>query len=262
MPALIEPLAGSCSKVDWNNMHAVGSDLTGGNWEYPKASYEKRREIEKAHETYIRGFLWTLSNNPRVPEAIRKQASKYGLSKDEFTDKGGWPWMIYIREARRMVSDYVMTQHDCEGKRSATDPVGLGSFGMDSHCVQHFVTESGHAQNEGVIWRVPPKPYGISCRSIIPKKGECENLFSPICFSASHVAHGSMRMEPVFMTLSENAAIAAGLAMDKNTSVQDVDYTSLEKALLEAKQILSPSLSRHPTLRVLYKMYEMLDVWI
>ncbi|MFN4805329.1 MAG: FAD-dependent oxidoreductase [Akkermansiaceae bacterium] len=240
MPALIEPLSGTSSKVDWNNMHAVGSDVAGGNWEYPEASYEKRIEIEKAHQTYIRGFLWTLSNNPRVPEAIRKQASKYGLSKDEFIDNGGWPWMIYIREARRMVSDYVMTQHDFEGKRSATDPVGLGSFGMDSHCVQHFVTESGHTQNEGVIWRVPPKPYGISYRSIIPKKGECENLFSPICFSASHVAHGSMRMEPVFMALSQSAAIAAGLAMDEKTSVQDVDYAKLNKKLLDAKQVLKP----------------------
>lgn len=240
MPALIEPLSGTGSKVDWNNMHAVGSDLAGGNWEYPEASYEKRIEIEKAHETYIRGFIWTLSNNPRVPEAIRREASKYGLAKDEFTDNGGWPWMIYIREARRMVSDYVMTQHDCEGKRSAPDPIALGSFGMDSHCVQHFVTESGHAQNDGVIWRVPPKPYGISYRSIIPKKGECENLFSPICFSASHVAHGSMRMEPVFMALSESAAIAAGLAIDNKSGVQDVDYASLEKELLESKQILKP----------------------
>ncbi len=214
LPALIEPLEGSGSKVDWNNMHAVGSDHPGANWDYPQASYEKRREIEKEHETYIRGFLWTLSNNPRVPEAIRQQASAYGLPKDEFTDNGGWPWMIYIREARRMVSDYVMNQHDCEGKRSTPDPVALGSFGMDSHVVQHFVTESGLAQNDGVIWRVPPKPYGISYRSIIPRKGECENLFSPICLSTSHVAHGSIRMEPVFMALSQSAAIQASGARD------------------------------------------------
>lgn len=240
MPALIEALAGSGSKVDWNNMHAVGSDLAGGNWDYPEASYEKRLEIERQHETYIRGFIWTLANNPRVPEGIRKQASRYGLPKDEFTDNGGWPWMIYIREARRMVGDYVMTQHDCEGTRSAPDPVGLGSFGMDSHCVQHFVTESGHAENDGVIWRVPPKPYGISYRAIIPKKGECENLLSPICFSASHVAHGSMRMEPVFMVLSESAAIAAGMAIDGNIGVQAVDYASLRAKLLTAKQILHP----------------------
>lgn len=240
LPALIEPLAGSGSKVDWNNMHAVGSDLPGANWDYPEASYERRRAIEQEHETYIRGFLWTLAHSPRVPEAIRRKVAGYGLARDEFTDNGGWPWMIYIREARRMVSDYVMTQHDCEGKRSAADPIGLGSFGMDSHVVQHFVTERGFAISDGVIWRVPPKPYGISYRSIIPRKGECENLFSPICVSASHVAHGSIRMEPVFMALSQSAAIAAGAALDANVRVQDVDYAGLRTRLLGAKQILQP----------------------
>jgi hypothetical protein len=239
LPALIEPLAGSGSKVDWNNMHAVGSDLPGANWDYPEASYERRREIEKEHETYIRSFLWTMANNPRVPEAIRTRTAAYGLPKDEFSDNGGWPWMIYIREARRMVSDYVMTQHDCMGGKSAPDPVALGSFGMDSHCVQHFVTEKGTVQNEGVIWRVPPKPYGISYRSIIPRKGECENLFSPICLGASHVAHGSIRMEPVFMALSQSAAIAAGMAIDKNIGVQDVAYADLRARLLKAKQVLT-----------------------
>ena len=240
LPALIEPLAGGKKKVDWNNMHAVGSDLPGANWDYPEASYERRHEIEKEHETYIRGFLWTLAHNPRVPEAIRKRTAAYGLAKDEFTDNGGWPWMIYIREARRMVGDYVMTQQDCEGKRAAPDPVGLGSFGMDSHVVQHFVTESGHANSDGVIWRVPPKPYGISYRSIIPRKGECENLLSPICVSASHVAHGSIRMEPVFMALAQSAVIAAGLAVDKNISVQDVAYPALREKLEAAQQILRP----------------------
>jgi len=241
LPALIEPLAGSGSKVDWNNMHAVGSDYPGANWDYPEASHEKRREIEKAHETYIRGFLWTLANNPRVPEAIRKKVAAYGLPKDEFTDNGGWPWMIYIREARRMVSDYVMTQHDCEGKKSAPDPVALGSFGMDSHVVQHFVTERGFVISDGVIWRVPPKPYGISYRSIIPRKGECENLLVPICLSASHASYGSIRMEPVYMAISQSAAIAAGLAIDQEVDVQDVAYPALREKLLKARQIVDVS---------------------
>ncbi len=238
MPALIEPLEGKGSKVDWNNMHAVGSDHPGANYEYPEASYERRMEIEKQHKTYILGFLWTMANSPRVPEEIRKKSAAYGLSKDEFTDNGGWPWMIYIREARRMVGDYVMTQHDCEGKKSATDPVALGSFGMDSHCVQHFVTDKGTVQNEGVIWRVPPKPYGISYRSVIPKIGECENLFSPICLSTSHVAHGSIRMEPVFMALSQSCSIAASLAIEKNIPVQQVKYAELKQRLLDAKQVV------------------------
>lgn len=238
MPALIEPLEGKGSKVDWNNMHAVGSDHPGANYEYPEASYERRLEIEKQHKSYILGFLWTMANNPRVPEVIRKKSAAYGLPKDEFTDNGNWPWMIYIREARRMVGDYVMTQHDCEGKKSALDPIGLGSFGMDSHCVQHFVTDKGTVQNEGVIWRVPPKPYGISYRSVIPKVGECENLFSPICLSTSHVAHGSIRMEPVFMALSQSCSIAASLAIEKNIPVQQVKYAELKQRLLDAKQVV------------------------
>ena len=238
LPALVEKLSGSGSKVDWNNMHAVGSDLPGANWDYPEASYERRQEIEQEHQTYIRGFFWTLSNNPRVPEAIQKRAMAYGLSKDEFPGNGGWPYMIYIREARRMVTDYVMTQHNCEGKRSVPDPIGLGSFGMDSHVVQHFVTESGFVISDGVIWHVPPRPYGISYRSIVPRKGECENLFAPICVSASHVAHGSIRMEPVFMTLAQSAALAAGLALDSKTSVQNIAYPALREKLDAAKQIV------------------------
>lgn len=240
MPALIEPLAGTGRKVDWNNMHAVGSDYVGANWDYPEASYERRREIEKEHETYIRGFLWTMANSPRVPEAIRARTATYGLPKDEFTDNGGWPWMIYIREARRMVGDYVMTQLDCQGKRAAPDPVALGSFGMDSHCVQHIVTGHGKVQNEGVIWRTPPRPYGISYRAIVPRKGECENLLSPVCLSASHVAHGSIRMEPVFMALGQSAAIAAGLSIDRHISVQEVPYPELLEKLEAAEQIVRP----------------------
>lgn len=241
LPALIEPLAGAGSKVDWNSKDAIGSDYAGANWDYPKASYEKRRQIEKAHETYIRGFLWTLSNHPRVPSQLRSKVSAYGLPKDEFTDNGGWPYMIYIREARRMISDYVMTQHNCMHERTAEDPVGFGSFGMDSHVVQYFVNEKGHVRRDGVIWRVPPRPYGISYRSMTPRKGECENLLSPVCLSASHVAHGSVRMEPVFMVLSQSAALAAGLAIDEGKSVQDVEYPSLRERLVASGQIVQLS---------------------
>jgi hypothetical protein len=237
-PALIEKLSGPSSKVDWNAMHAVASDYGGANWDYPEATYSKRREIEAAHELYIRGFLWTLANNPRVPKKVRKSAASWGLCKDEFTDNNGWPYMIYIREARRMVSDYVTTQHNCMGKRIAVDPVGLGSFGMDSHEVQLFVNEKGFVRRDGTIWRMPPKPYGISYRSIIPPTGECENLLSPVALSASHVAHGSIRMEPVFMVLSQSAATAASIAIQNNVSVQEVPYKKLRRQLKANHQIV------------------------
>ena len=146
--------------------------------------------------------------------------------------------MIYIREARRMVSDYVMTQHNCMSKKKAEDSVGLASFGMDSHAVQHIVNEQGYVRNEGVIWRKPPRPYPVSYRSIIPRKGECENVFAPICLSASHVAHGSIRMEPVFMVLSESAAHAAAIAIEEGLSVQQVEYGKLKPVLLKSGQKL------------------------
>lgn len=237
-PALVEGLAGSGHKVDWNSMHAVGSDYGGANWDYPEASYARRRDIQASHERYIRGFLWTLANSPRVPDKVREQAAAYGLCKDEFTENGGWPYMIYIREARRMVSDHVMTQHDCMGERPISDPVGLGSFGMDSHVVQYFVNEKGVVRRDGTIWRVPPAPYGISYRSIVPRKGECENLFSPVALSASHVAHGSIRMEPVFMVLSQSAAIAASIAIRDDLAVQDVPYDTLRRHLEANHQIV------------------------
>lgn len=236
-PGLIERLSGSGSKIDWNSMHAVSSDYAGANWEYPEASYQERRAIEAAHELYIRGFLWTLANNSRVPKSVRERAASWGLCKDEFTDNGGWPYMIYIREARRMVSDYVMTQNDCMHERIARDPVGIGSFGMDSHVVQYYVNADGHVRRDGTIWRTP-QPYGISYRSLVPRQGECENLLVPVCLSASHVAHGSIRMEPVFMVLGQSAAIAASLAIESGVTVQAVDYAELRRRLLEAKQIL------------------------
>jgi hypothetical protein len=229
LPALIHKLPGG--KVDWNSMHAVGTDYVGANWDYPEADYDTRRKIEQQHDLYIRGHLWTLANHPRVPEPIRKQAALYGLCKDEFANNAGWPPMIYIREARRMVSDYVMSEADCKAKRSAPDPVALASFGMDSHAVRYFVTEQGFVERDGVIWQVPPRPYGVSYRSIVPRTGECENLLVPVCLSATHAAHGSIRMEPVFMQLGQASALAAALALDERVAVQAVAYPKLREKL-------------------------------
>lgn len=228
-PALIEHLPNA--KVDWNTMHAVGSDYVGANWDYPEADYATRQKIEAAHELYIRGHLWTLANHPRVPQAIRERASRFGLCKDEFEATGHWPPMIYIREARRMVGPYVMTEAECKGTKVAPDPVTLASFGMDSHAVQYFVTEEGFAERDGVIWQVPPRPYGISYRSIIPRGEECENLLVPVCLSATHAAHGSIRMEPVFVSLGQAAATAAAIAVRKNLAVQNVPYDQLRAKL-------------------------------
>ena len=231
-PSLLHKLPNG--KTDWNSMHAIGTDYVGANWDYPEASYARRREIEAAHELYIRGHLWTLANHPRVPEAIRKQASAYGLCRDEFRELGGFSPMIYIREARRLSGDYVMTELDCKGRRKPPEPVALASFGLDSHAVRYFVTARGTIERDGVIWNVPPRPYGVSYRSLIPKAAECANLLVPVCLSATHAAHGSIRMEPVFMQLGQAAAMAAGIAARDGLSVQSVPYAQVRELLKTA----------------------------
>jgi len=232
-PALLHKLPNG--KTDWNSMHAVGTDYVGANWAYPESDYATRQKIEQAHVLYIRGHLWTLANHPRVPAEIRTQAAAYGLCKDEFPTRGGFSPMIYIREARRLQGAYVMTELDCKGKRTVDDPVALASFGLDSHAVRYFVTKRGFLERDGVIWNVPPRPYGVSYRSLTPKAEECTNLLVPVCLSATHAAHGSIRMEPVFMQLGQAAAMAAGIAIKQGISVQAVPYAPVRDFLTAAK---------------------------
>ena len=225
-------------KTDTNNRWAVSLNLVGGADEYPEASYERRREIERKHEYWQRGIMHSLAQHPRVPEHVRQEVSRWGYAADEFTDNQQWPYAIYVRVGRRMVGDYVMTEHDCYRARVAPDPVGMGSYNLDSHNVQRYVTPEGYVQNEGNIEVSPGGPYLISYRSIIPKRGEVENLLVPVAVSSSHIAFGSIRMEPVFMILGQSAATAAVFALEDDVAVQDVDYTRLRQRLLEDGQVL------------------------
>ena len=225
-------------KTDTNNHGPFSSDNLGMNYDYPEATYERRKEIIKEHEQYQKGLLWFVANDPRVPENIRTEMSKWGLAKDEFTDNGNWPHQIYVREARRMIGSYVMTENELLKKRPTPNPIGMGSYTMDSHNVQRYIKEDGFVQNEGDIGVDTNGPYTIAYGSIIPKKEECENLLVPVSVSSSHIAFGSIRMEPVFMILGQSAAAAAVLAIDNNTSVQDVDYNMLKSVLIAEGQIL------------------------
>ena len=225
-------------KTDTNNNCAFSTDNIGMNYRYPEAGYAEREAIIREHERYQKGLMWTLANHPRVPESIRRRMSVWGLAKDEFLDNGHWPHQLYIREARRMKSDYVMTEFDCRRERKCPDSVGLGSYNMDSHNCQRYITPDGFVQNEGDVQESPGGPYMISYRSIVPKKGEAENLLVPVCVSASHIAYGSIRMEPVFMILGQSAATAACIAMANDQRVQDVDYAVLRKRLLADRQVL------------------------
>ena len=225
-------------KTDCNNNFAVSTDYIGMNYDYPDGNYSRREEIFSQHENYQKGLMWTLANHPRVPCQIREHFSSWGLALDEFTDNDNWPGELYIREARRMIGGYVMTQHNCQGREVVSDVAGLAAYTMDSHNVQRYVDSSGFVRNEGDVQVGGFDPYPISYRSIVPRKEECANLFVPFCLSASHIAFGSIRMEPVFMVLSETASAAASIAIDRETDVQAIDYEELRRKLIEAGQIL------------------------
>ena len=227
-------------KTDTNNKGPFSTDNIGKNYDYPEASYKERAEIALAHERYQKGLMWTLAHNPRVPEKIQNIARTWGLSADEFQDNGNWPYKLYIREARRMLSEYVMTEHDIRRTRKTPQPIGLGSYSMDSHNTQRYVTEEGYVQNEGDVQVSPGGPYQIAYPAITPKPEECENLLVPVCLSASHIAYGSIRMEPVFMILGQSAATAALQAIDNDVSVQEIDYGQLRERLLADGQVLVP----------------------
>lgn len=225
-------------KTDSNNNGYVSTDFVGMNWDYPEADYATRERIAKDHEHWQRGLIWTLQNHPRIPEKVRLRYAPWGLAKDEFTDTGNWPFQLYVREARRMVGDYVVTENTALGKDVATDPVGLGSYHMDSHAIKLFVSPEGFVTSEGGMFVKVPAPFGISYRAIIPRRGECENLLVPVCSSATHAAYGSMRMEPVFMVLGQSAATAASLAIDGKISLQDLPYDALRERLSADGQII------------------------
>jgi hypothetical protein len=249
---------------DSNNAGSFSTDYVGGNYRWPDGTYEAgsftelpaprrglpmplrdlyelREHIFQDHVSYQQGLMYFLANDPSVPNELQQRVVKFGLDPNEFQQSENWPHQLYIREGRRMVSDYVMSQADCESKVTVNDSVGLASYHMDSHFCQRVVVEEDGVttvRNEGGFGKGCPKPYPVSYRSIVPKKEECTNLLVPVCLSASHVAYGSIRMEPVFMILGQSAGTAAALAIDDDISVQDLDYDKLRKRLMDGKQKL------------------------
>lgn len=224
-------------KTDTNNHGAVSTDLIGGSWEFPRANWQEREKIFQRHVTWQQGLMWFMSHDQRVPVALQMQYRSWGLPADEFVATGGWPHQLYIREARRMRSDYVVTEHDCRGFARAHDSIGLGAYAMDSHNCQRVVI-NGIVRNEGDVQSAGFKPYPISYRAITPRREEAENLLVPVCLSATHIAYGSIRMEPVFMILGESAAHAAHLALTQNLAVQNVPYAHLQELLRAAGQVV------------------------
>ncbi|WP_269526321.1 FAD-dependent oxidoreductase [Coraliomargarita parva] len=225
-------------KTDTNNHGPVSTDFIGANYAWPEASYAQREVMFQEHYTYIMGHFWFMANDPSIPEVYRKGYARFGLPKDEFPLTGHWPHQLYVREARRMVGDYVLNEKDTQHHRQPEDPIAMGSYAMDSHNCQRFV-RNGCVTNEGDVQLKPAAPYGVSYRSIVPARGQCPNLFVPVCLSASHIAYGSVRMEPVFMAIGESAAVAADLALETDSDVQDLDYSALKARLESVGQVLT-----------------------
>ena len=226
-------------KTDINNNGAVSTDFIGQNYNYVDADQPTRVQIWQSHKNYLQGFLYFLATDPRVPMNVRTQMQSYGYCRDEFADNGGWPYELYVREARRMISDYVMTESNCLGQVTVPDSIGLAAYAMDSHNIERIVV-NGVVENEGDTYvggRVPGV-WTIPYRAIIPKSGDCRNLLVPWCVSASHIAFGSFRMEPVFMIVSQSAAEAACLAIDDHVTVQQLDYAKLHAKLIASQQAL------------------------
>ena len=225
-------------KTDTNNHGPISTDNIGYNYDYPEASYRRRAEIIREHETYQKGWLYFIASDPRVPKEVQDEMRRWGLPKDEFTDNGNWSHQLYIREARRMVGEFVMTENELLKKRPTPNSVGMGSYTMDSHNVQRYITPEGHVQNEGDIGVGTQGPYKIAYGSLVPKRADCENLLVPVCVSSSHIAFGSIRMEPVFMILGQSAATAAAMAIDDSVAVQEVSYEKLCRRLVDDGQVL------------------------
>ena len=218
------------SKTDINNNGPFSTDMIGMNYAYPEADYATRKAIIQAHENYTKGFLYFIGHDPRMPAHLRALMLPWGYPKDEYTDNGHWSPQLYVREVRRMNGAYVMTQANCEGREVVADGIGMAAYTMDSHNTQRIV-RNGMVKNEGDVQIGGFGPYPVAYRSIIPKENECSNLLVPVCLSATHIAYGSIRMEPVFMVLSQSAAIAAVQAIDRGIHVQAVDVKQLQQAL-------------------------------
>ncbi|MFD2832645.1 FAD-dependent oxidoreductase [Gramella sp. AN32] len=225
-------------KRDVNNVGPFSSDNIGMNYDYPEASYEEREKILEEHINYHKGLLYFWGHDESVPENLRDNINKWGLAKDEFVDNDHWPYQIYVREARRMVGEFVMTDNEILGKKEVSQPIGMGSYAMDSHNVQRYITKEGYVQNEGDLGIDPDQPYQIHLGTILPKQEECKNLIVPVAVSSSHIAFGSIRMEPVFMILGQSAGTLAALAVNDEVGIHEVPYEQLKDKLIEDGQIL------------------------
>ena len=254
MDEILLPFEIPNNKADFNNRGPFSTDYIGKNWDYPDASYKRRAEIRQEHVDYAKGLFYFLANDPQVPRPLRDELNQWGLAKDEFTDNENWPYQLYVREARRMVGNFVMTQKDIQKELTKHDVIGMGSYNSDSHNVQRYAQPDGTVQNEGNM-EVPVTPYQIPYRVLLPKKHEAQNLLVPVCFSASHVTYSTLRMEPVYMIMGQAAGVAAKMAIDAGVAVQDIDRKALTAKLRKQAAIMEWGLNAQEKVQLVTQEY-------
>ncbi len=232
-------------KTDVNSGGGVSTNLPGASWEYPDADYQRRQEIWDEHLSYTKGLLYFLGHDPGIPKEIRDEMNRWGLPKDEFMDTDHWPHQLYVREGRRMLGEYIMTQHDLQIKRKKYDTIGMGGYNMDVREVQWIAKEvywfplpKQMVLMEG-YFSYPVEPYEIPYRCLLPQQDECRNLLATSCVSASHMAYSSLRMEPQYMIMGHAAGVAATLAIKSKKYLHLIDISDLQQELREQKQILT-----------------------
>ena len=241
---ITNPVAIPNNKADFNNNGPFSTDFIGHSWNYPNASYAEKAAIWRQTLLYTQSFFYFISHDPSVPESLRNEANEWGVPKDEFADTDHWPNQLYIREGRRMIGSYVMRQSDLQVNRTKPDSIGMGSYNSDSHNVERIAMLDGTVQNEGDV-QVPVQPYEISYRIITPKRSESTNLLVPVCFSATHVAYSSLRMEPQYMIIGQATGVAATLAIREKKAVQDISIEALQAKLKSNRAILHLSEEFH-----------------
>ncbi|MEJ2008568.1 MAG: FAD-dependent oxidoreductase [Acidobacteriota bacterium] len=235
-------------KTDINNNGAFSTDYIGKNWDYPTSGYQRRGDLWRQHANYTAGFFHFLAHDRRVPKELRTETAEWGLAGDEFEDSNNWPFQLYVRESRRMIGGYVMTQHDIETDVTKPDPIGMGSYNTDSHNVQRYVQADGNVQNEGDT-EVPTIPYQIPYRVLLPKPDQCGNLLVSVCVSASHIGYGTLRLEPVYMIMGQAAGVAATMAIDHRRPVQEVEPAALTQELKKQGAVMEWTNPEHLKLK-------------
>jgi len=223
-------------KTDLGSWHDLSANLYGMNHDYPGGDRATRQRVFDEHLSFTKGLCWFLVRDPAVPDDLRREWARWGVCRDEFPDHGGWPRQFYVRKARRLISDTIMTEHHTRrhGAEPVTDPVAVAYWPPDTHHVRRIVRD-GAAYNEGFVFGGDDwGPFGIAYRALVPRAAQCTNLLTPTCPSATHVAYGAIRLEWTFMTLGQAVAFVAHHALEHDIDVQDVPYPDLRKRLHEA----------------------------